>query len=193
MGDLPDPVSAVLDRVVAELAPIADLRALALGGSWARGTARPDSDLDVGLYYRDAAAFEVEAVRACAARLDPGPDRVVTGFGEWGPWVDGGAWLVVDGRRVDLLYRSFDRIEATLAAARRGEHEWHFGQQPPFGFHGPTLLAELAICRPLHDPQGELAKAKRAAWYRVNSVLQRKSRTSASPRAGGTPPPGSSP
>jgi hypothetical protein len=151
----------VLARVVAELRPLEGVRALALGGSWARGTARPDSDLDVGLYYREAAPFRVEAVRSSAQRLDPRPERVVTGFGEWGPWVDGGAWLVVDGQRVDLLYRSLDQLERTLAAAERGEHQWHFGQQPPFGFHSYVLLGELSICRPRHDPEGELARLRR--------------------------------
>jgi hypothetical protein len=149
-----------LERAVDALSDLPGLVALVLGGSQARGRARPDSDIDIGLYYRDGARFEIEAVRARAARLDDGSLPVVTGFGEWGPWVDGGAWLVVERQKVDLLYRSLDKVEATLAQAQAGRFEIDFEQQPPFGFFGPTLLGEIAIARPLIDRHDAIAALK---------------------------------
>jgi hypothetical protein len=67
--------------------------------------------------------------------------------------VNGGAWLAVRGQRVDLLYRSLDRVEREIEAARAGRHEIHFAQQPPFGFWSGTLLGECALALPLHDPR----------------------------------------
>jgi hypothetical protein len=99
-------------------------------------------------------------------RRDDGPDPVVTEHGEWGPWVDGGAWLRVRGRRIDLLYRSVERVERVLAQAQQGEYEIHYGQQPPYGYFGPTVLGEIAICRPLRDPERRLsALASRVLAY----------------------------
>lgn len=151
---------ALIDRVAEATARIPGVLAIVLGGSHARGRARPDSDIDIGLCYRDAAPIDIGAVRTLASALHDGGDPVVSGIGEWGPWVDGGAWLTIDGQRVDLLYRSLDKIEHTLADARAGRYEVHFAQQPPFGFFGPTLLGEVAIARALHDPSGEIARLK---------------------------------
>lgn len=150
----------ILDRAVARLRDVPNVAAIVLGGSHARGRARPDSDMDVGLYYRDAARFDVGAIRAIAAELNDTPSPVVSGFGEWGRWVDGGAWLTIQAQRLDLLYRSLDRVEATLAAAQAGRYEVDHLQQPPFGFFGPTVLGEIAVCRPLSDAQGEIARLK---------------------------------
>ena len=54
----------VLARAAAGLRAVDGVVALVLGGSHARGTARPDSDLDLGLYYRQAAPPDLVAVRA---------------------------------------------------------------------------------------------------------------------------------
>ena len=44
-----------------QLSEIPGIAAVVLGGSWARGTARPDSDLDIGLYYSEQSRPEIEA------------------------------------------------------------------------------------------------------------------------------------
>jgi predicted GNAT family N-acyltransferase/predicted nucleotidyltransferase len=147
--------------LVAELAAVPGVEAVVLGGSHARGLAREGSDVDLGLLYRDARPLDVAAVRALAARWNDAPDPVVSGLYEWGPWVNGGAWLTLRGRRVDLLYKSLDRIEETIAAARAGRHEVHFWQQPPFGFWSGTLLGESACALPLHDPAAHAERLRR--------------------------------
>ena len=92
-------------------------------------------------------------MRALAARRNDAPDPVVTGFYEWGPFVNGGAWLTIGGERVDLLYRSVERLEEAIADGLAGRHSVHHGQQPPFGFWSGTTLGELAVSAPLHDPE----------------------------------------
>lgn len=150
----------ILERTVNELKELAGIEAIVLGGSHARGRARPDSDLDIGLYYWPETAFSIQQVRQIASRLNDAPDPVVSGFLAWGDWVDGGAWLTIEGQRVDLLYRSLEKVETTLTEALEGRFEIDFEQQPPFGFFGPTLLGEAAIAVPLHDPRSTLAALK---------------------------------
>ncbi|WP_197359709.1 nucleotidyltransferase domain-containing protein, partial [Streptomyces clavuligerus] len=76
--------------MVGRLSEVDGVVAVALGGSRARGAHRPDSDWDLGVYYRGA--VDVGALTALAAELTGGP-VAVAGPGGWGPWVNGGAWL----------------------------------------------------------------------------------------------------
>jgi hypothetical protein len=150
-----------LRGLVDELAAVPGVEAVVLGGSHARGLAREGSDVDLGLLYRDARPLDVASVRALAGRWNDAPDPVVTGLYGWGPWVNGGAWLTVRGRRVDLLYRSVERVEREVDAAHAGRHEIDFAQQPPFGFWSGTLLGEAACALPLHDPAGHAERLRR--------------------------------
>lgn len=151
----------LVDSLAGRLAEVPGIAAVVLGGSFARGTATPDSDVDLGLLYREAAPFAIERVRALAAEVNDGPSPVVTDFWAWGPWVNGGAWLRVGGQRVDLLYRSVEHLERVIADAQAGKFELHHGQQPPFGFLSTTYLGEVAVCVPLFDPSGVVAELKR--------------------------------
>jgi hypothetical protein len=145
------------------LAGVPGVVAVVLGGSRARGTHRPDSDYDLGLYYRGE--LDVEALRALAAdagepaALVDGP-AAVTAPGEWGPWVDGGAWLTVDGRRVDWIYRDLDRVQRIWADCRGGRYEVGFQAGHPLGFYSHAYAGEVALCRVLADPSGALTRLR---------------------------------
>jgi hypothetical protein len=43
--------------------------------------------------------------------------------GEWGQLVNGGAWLTVEGQRVDLLYRDLDFVQHWIEEAQAGRYE----------------------------------------------------------------------
>ncbi|MBL8092569.1 MAG: nucleotidyltransferase domain-containing protein [Anaerolineales bacterium] len=146
-------------QLAAQLAGLPGVRAVVLGGSRAQGRARPDSDTDLGLYYDAEAPFDVAAVRELAARVAVSPPTV-TGFYEWGAWVNGGAWIQTPHGKIDLLYRERGHVTRAIATASTGHIDVDFLQQPPYGFVSITYLAETAICVPLADPHGDIAVLK---------------------------------
>jgi len=157
-----EPPAGLVERVLSEIAELPAVRAIALVGSFARGTAREDSDVDFGLFYDEAAPPSLATVRSVAHRLHDAKEGqpVVTAPYEWGPFVNGGAWLTVGGRRVDLLYRNLDQVRRVVVDCCAGRIESHFEQQPPFGYFSWTYLGDLRECRVLYDPAGTLAAMK---------------------------------
>jgi Nucleotidyltransferase domain len=152
------PDDAFCDYVASPLADLPGVRAVALGGSRAAGTNRPDSDWDFAIYYRGA--FSPDSLRAIGW---PGE---VFEIGGWGGGVfNGGAWLQVDGRQVDVHYRDLDHVDHQLAEARAGR----FGvEKLLFYLAGvPTyvVVAELALSTVLRGdlPRPAYPDALRAA------------------------------
>jgi predicted nucleotidyltransferase len=133
---------AVLDLIVPKLAALPGVVAVVLGGSRARGTRRPDSDWDLGLYYRGGFAAELIA--------DLGFPGHVAPPGEWGRIVNGGAWLSVEGDPVDVLLRDLDVVERWWGDAREGRFEIDNVEGHIAGLPTYTPVGELAISRVLH-------------------------------------------
>ncbi|MFB7914263.1 DUF4037 domain-containing protein [Streptomyces sp. NPDC056061] len=139
--------------MASRLVSLPGMRAVSLGGSRARGTHRPDSDWDLGLYYRGTP--DVAALTALASEVQGSPAEVA-GPGGWGPWVNGGAWLTVDGGAVDWILRDLDRVEAVWSDCREGRFEVGVQAGHPLGFWSPAYPGEVALCHVLADPGGEL-------------------------------------
>lgn len=139
-GRLPAPVAGL----AAALADVPGVVAVVLGGSRASASHGPESDWDLGVYYRGS-----------RRPLDPGDvGRLghlsqVSRLGEWGPIVNGGAWLTVDGVPVDVLFRDLDEVERWLSEAEQGRFE--VLRQNGYLVGAPTYLpvGELALCRPI--------------------------------------------
>ena len=134
-------------HLVRELAAIPGVVAVALGGSRGRGAADDRSDWDFGLYYRGR--IRADDVRAL------GWEGEVVEPGTWGRLVNGGAWLVVEGERVDLLYRDLETVEPWTAEAERGRYEVDGVEGYVAGMATYVLAAELALAEVLH---GELPR-----------------------------------
>ncbi len=150
------------ERLLGELTEILStvpaIRAIALGGSRARGTATPHSDYDIGLYYDGDAPLDVAALGRVAAEIDDrGEAASVTPVGGWGPWIDGGGWLVVEEMRVDLLYRDLARVGRVIDDCQAGRVEVAYQPGHPHAFVSAIYMGEVAQCKVLHDPDGALA------------------------------------
>jgi hypothetical protein len=155
----------MVEHLAMRLAAVPGVVAVTLGGSRATGTAVEGSDWDFGLYYRGG--------------LDPAditalgwPGRVFAP-GEWGSIVNGGAWLTVDGARVDLIYRDLDEVLRWTAAARDGRFEIRREVGYVAGIATYVLAGELALGRvlagdlprPAFPPR--LRETAPAAWFRL--------------------------
>jgi hypothetical protein len=151
----------LLDRLVRAFGGVPGIRAIVLGGSRARGEAMAQSDYDIGLYYEPDAPIDVGRL-AKAAMLLPGAARSsVTAIGEWGPWINGGAWLAVDGWHVDLLYRDLGKVRDVIEACRAGRIERVYQPGHPHGFVSSIYMGEVALCRVLWDPESVLLALRR--------------------------------
>jgi predicted nucleotidyltransferase len=151
---------AFLDHVADRLATLPAVTAVALGGSRAQGTHAPGSDWDLAVYYRGG--FDPDAMRALGWPGDPSE------VGGWGGGVfNGGAWLTIEGRRVDVHYRDLDVVEHELAEASQGRFRWEPLMFHLVGIPSYLVVAELAVNRTLRgripDPGGYPEALRRSA------------------------------
>ena len=158
--NLPPKKQQLLDRALSLLAAVPDVQAVVLGGSQARGTARPNSDLDMGIYYSESVPFLIADIQQAAAMLSSHADQEVTDFYGWGTWVNGGSWVHTPDGKVDFLYRNLEQVERTIHEAQQGIIQHDFDQQPAYGFYSVIYLAETKVCLPLYDPQGHIQRLK---------------------------------
>ncbi len=143
------------------IAEIEGVEAVVLGGPLARDEARPDSDVDLGIYYRPDHPPSLGELRRLAGELNDRhlPD-LVTDFGEWGPWINGGGWLRLEGRPVDWLYRDPDLVSQTIEECRAGRAACHYHwtparlPQPHLRGRGPLLPSPVRSARQAGGVEG---------------------------------------
>ncbi|MBB4931633.1 putative nucleotidyltransferase [Lipingzhangella halophila] len=159
---MPSEDHTFVEHVTHHLARLNGVTAVSLGGSRATGTHTATSDWDFAVYYRHR--FDPAELRAIGW---PGE---VSGIGEWGGGVfNGGAWLTIDGRKVDVHYRDLDDVEFRLAEAEKGRFDveqlmFHLAGVPTY-----IVVAELACNEVLH---GDLPKPGYPEALRDNAPLQ---------------------
>jgi predicted nucleotidyltransferase len=155
-------------HVAEELSALPGVLAVALGGSRARGTQRAGSDWDFAIYYRGD--FDPDTLRAKDWQGE------VFDIGAWGGGVmNGGAWLTIDGRRVDVHYRDLDEVEHWSKEAQEGrfrkEHlcrsasvRWHDDAQA-------SLSYAIGALRDRGDVTIALGNAVRAVLEEAHSRM----------------------
>ncbi len=149
-------------QVANSLKKIDGVKAIVLGGSLARGEGHPDSDIDLGIYYDPHSKPSIDLLRDKARELD---DRhasdLMTDFGEWGKWVNGGGWLTINNQAVDLLYRDLDFVNKVVADCEEGNPTCDYYPGHPHGFHNHVYLSEIHFCQVLYDPFDIMASLKK--------------------------------
>jgi hypothetical protein len=161
--ELPEPVAEVAD----ELAASRGVVAVVVGGSRATGDERPESDWDLGVYYRGS--LDLSAVAARGEVYPPG---------SWGRMMNGGAWLDVDGTRVDVLLRDLDVVEHWTAEAEAGRFEvdgllGYVAGIPTYSLAAEAAVAVTVAARSrVPAPSGATGRCRALQWrYRRDFSL----------------------
>jgi len=144
-------VDSIIQEVVEKLSPLPYIEGIVLGGSRARGTHTEDSDIDIGMYY-DPDSFDLDAMNQVAAELDDEHrSNLVVPLGGWGPWVNAGGWLVIEGHHVDLILRDIRRVEQVMKDTERGIVTANYQTGHPHGYISAMYRGELAISKVLYS------------------------------------------
>jgi hypothetical protein len=173
--------AAFIDWFGAELAGLPGVLAVTLGGSRAAGTASAGSDWDFAIYYRRS--FDPSFLR------NKGWPGDVSEVGGWGGGVmNGGAWLTLGERCVDVIYRDLDQVEHWVEQARAGRFAKELLLFYVAGIPTYVLVAELAthlvlsgdLPRPRYPARLAaaasrlwLADARASLWYAAAALERR--------------------
>lgn len=166
-------IERVTTKVVTALREVVGIDALVLGGSHATGHASAQSDIDIGVYYGGVSDLDLLALNHVAQQLDDTHrEHLVTSPGGWGPWVNAGAWMEIDGQHVDLILRDTRRVTQVIAQCESGQVSAHYQPGHPHAYVSVMYMGELAESRVLYDATRLLAPLKvRAEYY--PDVLQK--------------------
>lgn len=153
----------MLEKIVEALKSVRGLEAVVLGGSRARGTHGPDSDVDIGLYYAKE-AIDLPLLRKIVQELDQEHrEQLLAAPGEWGKWMDGGCWLTIDGQPVDFILREVSRVEKAVQECQEGIVAPHYQTGHPHAYFNVMYAGELAICKILWHKNENICKLKSLA------------------------------
>lgn len=154
-------IQSILDKIIMALDEAPGVVGVVLGGSRARGTNRPDSDIDIGIYYDSADGFGLSHIYSIATELDDAHRTdLITPLGGWGEWVNGGGWLVVDGYHVDFIFRDVRRVERVIDDCLAGKITTHYHAGHPHAYINTMYMGEMAVCKILTDKYRWLAGLK---------------------------------
>lgn len=154
-------IENILNKIVREVKDIPGVVGIVLGGSRARGNNLENSDIDIGIYYDEYLGFNTEDLSVAAAKLDDEHrENLVTPIGGWGPWVNAGGWLTIDGYHVDFILRDIDRVEEEINDCIEGKITTNYQTGHPHGYLNVMYMGEVSICNILLDKYKKIAQLK---------------------------------
>lgn len=152
-------------KIVDAFSPVSGIEAIVLGGSRSRDAAKPDSDYDIALYYNAGELDTASLARAVTALDDGRRDGLLNPPGQWGPWINGGAWLTVGGQPVDILLRDIGRVRGIIRDCVEGIITIDYQCGHPFGFVNTIYAAETHFCKPIWQAEGKPVDSLKSLLY----------------------------
>ncbi|WP_437272770.1 nucleotidyltransferase domain-containing protein (plasmid) [Staphylococcus succinus] len=166
-------VDHTIQKIVEEITGLPGVVGVVLGGSRAKGNHRPDSDIDIGIYYDETQGFNTDNIEKAALKInDEKKDDLITSLGDWGEWINGGGWLLVNGYHVDLIFRDIKKVNEVIKDCLSGKVTIHYQTGHPHGFLNVMYMGELNICKILADPQNKLNELKNKTFPYPPKVKQ---------------------
>lgn len=156
-----DRIENILTQIIHAFIGVTGIDAIVLGGSRATGTADKASDIDIGIYY-DEASFDLALFKQKAILLDDEHRKdAIADPGDWGPWINGGGWLKIEGIAVDILFRNTRKVIAVINDCINGKISIDYQCGHPFGFVNSIYMGEVACCRILSSNNGLISEQKK--------------------------------
>lgn len=154
-------IEKIISLISSELENVPGVVGVVLGGSRARGTNHPDSDIDIGIYYDESEGFKVSEISKIAAKIDDEHrENIITSLGEWGPWVNGGGWLIVQGYHVDFIFRDIKRVSQVIDDCLKGKVYSNYQTGHPYAYVNVMYMGEIAACKVLVDSKNNISELK---------------------------------
>jgi predicted nucleotidyltransferase len=154
-------VQLLINEMVEKIKGVNGVSAIALGGSRARHTHTLKSDIDLCIYYHADETLDLTMLNEVATYFDDTHrSHLLTPLGGWGPWINGGGWLTVQSRPVDLLYRDLKRVATVIEDCRAGEIDIVYQAGHPHGFVSAIYMGEIALCQILWEAGGQVSTLK---------------------------------
>ena len=148
-------------KVVTSLKTIKGIEAIVLGGSRAKGNYSVKSDIDIGIYYSNDSELDLMELKRVATELDDTHrTNLITKIGEWGPWINGGGWLCIDGVATDFLFRNINKVAAVIDDCLNKKITIDYQPGHPHGFVNTIYIAETYYCKILWDTNNLLVNLK---------------------------------
>lgn len=154
-------IELIIEKILASLKTVKGIEAVVLGGSRAKGNYSEKSDIDIGIYYSNSSELDLEALNRAASILDDTHRlNLITKIGEWGPWINGGGWLCIDGLATDFLLRDLSKVSAVIEDCLNEKITIDYQPGHPHGFINSIYAAETYYCKILLDANNHVAKLK---------------------------------
>ena len=155
-------IPELVQRIVSDLLPLVREfargdYAIALGGSYAKGTADHAADVDLYLFAHAVLPKQERTRIASAFSCE------IEGTVSWGndrPFTDAGTDFRFHGHNVECWLRNVGHIERSIAECREGVVRREFVTWTTTGFYSPCCLSDLTVMVPLDDPFDIIARWK---------------------------------
>ncbi|AZP04660.1 nucleotidyltransferase domain-containing protein [Jeotgalibaca ciconiae] len=133
-----------VSKWISVLSEVDGIDGIVLGGSKSRGEADIHSDTDIGVYYHESINWDEfeEVLRTLSEQRREG-EKVLFLPGEWGPWVNGGAWLTIAGDAYDVILRDTKRVKKEINECLNGTITIDYQVGHPFGYVNTIYAAEV--------------------------------------------------
>lgn len=150
----PRPSDPVLQKLVGTLRKVPGIVAIGLGGSRSIGTATQHSDYDLIVFQEKDETVDMEALAGAIEELGaPRPDTKR-------PLAE----LSIGGRKVEIFFRSLERISNEIAMAQKGQFRRTMNPLHTIGFLSTIVVSYATYVRLLWDPSGRLKAVIESAF-----------------------------
>jgi len=131
--------------------------AIALGGSYAKGTADDDADVDLYLFAHGVLAGDRRRRIACAFSSQI---ESIRSWGDDALFTNAGTDFRFRGHNVECWLRDIGHIERSIAECQEGVVKREFVTWTTTGFYNHCCLSDVAVMVPLDDPFDIIARWK---------------------------------